>query len=262
MGTNDSSRTRVAPVFDWLIAHDATGQSWVDRLLALGSRSEVMPSLPVQQSLIAAHGRRWGTNERGLYAPQSLLEHLVRNVDPKLVESAGDSGTTLVKRQALAAKDDRTIADAIGQIRAGKRGRRWFVLEGESRPDALIETNDLVICVEGKRTEAGCTTATTWMPRRSQLVRHMDAALEFFPEKRILGLLIVEGDGDGSARTPSDFWKAESAAQYAPAMLADSLPHREAIDRDKIASGMLGVTTWQAVCAEFGIPWPPSPDVI
>jgi hypothetical protein len=190
------------------------------------------------------------------------LEHLVTNVDSARVASAGDTGTTLAKRQALAEKDPRTIADAIGQLRSGKRGRRWFVLEGESRPDALLETDDLVICIEGKRTEATCTTETTWMKRRSQLIRHMDAATAAFPTKRVLGLLIVEGTGDGTARIPSEHWQSESGAQYAPDMLADSLPHRSHEEQENIASGMLGITTWQAVCAEFGIPWPPAPDVI
>jgi len=39
MGTYDSSRTRVAPVFDALMDRDPTGQTWLLPLLELGSRS-------------------------------------------------------------------------------------------------------------------------------------------------------------------------------------------------------------------------------
>lgn len=260
MGTTDSSKTRVTPVFDRLFANDPTGATWVDRLLALGSRAELVPALPTHQTLVAGHKRFWGDNERGMFAPLALLEYLVRNIEPALVETSGDSGTTLAKRKALAARDPRTIADALGQLRSKRRGRRWFVLEGESRPDAFLETEELVVCIEGKRTEAGCTTSTTWMRSRSQLVRHMDAAMEQFPNKRVLGLLIVEGDGDATAVTPSTHWQNESAAQYARDMLDRSLPHRQVEERSAIEAGVLGVTTWQAVCSEFNLGWPPAED--
>jgi hypothetical protein len=177
------------------------------------------------------------------------------------VRSSGDRGDVLAKRTALADRHTGTIDEALDFLRAGRRGREWFVLEGPSRPDALLEGPALVLCVEGKRTERHCTTETTWMKQRSQLVRHMDAAMERFPGKRVLGLLIVEGDGDEQAKTPSDFWVAECNAQYEQAMIDGSLPHRSNAQRKQISDGILGVTTWQAVCAEFGIAWPPAPDV-
>jgi hypothetical protein len=37
-------------------------------------------------------------------------------------------------------------------------------------------------------------------------------------------------------------------------VLRASLPHRTADERSQIASALLGVTTWQAVCDEFQIP--------
>lgn len=46
MGKYDSSRTRVAPLFDALLARDNSGESWLDALLALGSRSEVVATIP------------------------------------------------------------------------------------------------------------------------------------------------------------------------------------------------------------------------
>jgi len=255
MGRYDSSRTRVAPLFDALLARDYSGHSWLDPLLALGSRSETIATIAKGQRLVTNHGPRWGDFEAKLPAPASLLEHLVRNLDPKLVEESRDRGDTRVRRLALANRDQATIELALAKLRSGVRGRRWFVLEGESRPDALLEARDLVLCIEGKRTEMGCTTYTNWMPRRSQLLRHMDAALDAFPKKRVLGLLIVEGDGGADACSPSPFWMNECSAQHEQSMLNDSLPHRTSSDRNRIADGVLGVTTWQAMCAAISVCW-------
>jgi hypothetical protein len=194
----------------------------------------------------------------------SLLVHLVQNLDPALVEASGDRDKILEKRRRLARRDRETVDEALGKLRslreAGKNpGKEWFALEGPSRPDALLETDRLVICVEGKRTEESCTTITKFMACRSQLVRHMDAAMDAYLGKQVLGLLIVEGPGGRDAVAPSEYWKAQCRAQYAEAMLRDSLPHRTPEQRQAIGDGIIGVTTWQAVCAEFRIPWPPAP---
>jgi len=260
MGKYDSSQTRVAPVFDALYARDPSGASWLDSIVTRGSRLDVIATIPTNQRLIANHGPRWGAFEAKLPAPTSLLTYLVKNVDPRLAEALRDNGETASRRAALAKRDPATIDMALAELDKGKRGRHWFILEGESRPDALLETEDVVICIEGKRTEASCTTHASWMPRRSQLLRHMDAALDAFPQKRVLGLLIVEGDGNADARVPSSHWLNECEAQYEQSMLDDSLPHRTATARKLIADGVLGVTTWQEVCVAVGVPWESLPE--
>lgn len=262
MGHRDSSLTRVAPLFDRLYDAGETGAGWLDALVAQGSRADVVSSVPTGQRLVASHGRRWGSAEVALPAPTSLLIHLVSSIDPELVASSKDTGETLRWRRRLASRDQIAIDEALAALRAGRRGRHWFVLEGESKPDALLEATDVVLCVEGKRTEAKCTTTTQWMRTRSQLLRHMDAAMDAFPGKRILGLLIVEGEGGADARDPSEHWRDECRAQYAPSMLEASLPHRMPAERAAISRGILGVTTWQAVCAAVGIEWASLPDVI
>ena len=52
------------------------------------------------------------------------------------------------------------------------------MLEGRSQPDACFETDAMLVVIEGKRTERKATAVTTWMRSRSQMLRHMDAALE------------------------------------------------------------------------------------
>ena len=139
--------------------------------------------------------------------------------------------------------------------------RAWYVLEGQSQPDAYFETTEFVLVVEGKRTEREATSTTTWMPKRSQMLRHMDAASwATFGGKRVYGMMVVEGEGGLDAVTPSAYWNAEANAQVLEPTLHCSLPHRTQSERRAMADGFLGVTTWQRVCAAFSLAWPPTKD--
>jgi hypothetical protein len=81
--------------------------------------------------------------------------------------------------------------------------------------------------------------------------------MEKYPGKRILGLLIVEGDSQGAV---SPHWVNQCTAQYEQEMLNGSLPHRSVAERDILAAGILGVTTWQALCATTGVSFDDLPD--
>jgi hypothetical protein len=48
-------------------------------------------------------------------------------------------------------------------------------------------------------------------------------------------------------------WEAAARATITPAALDDSLPHCTSSERQVIADGFLGVTTWQQICAIFQI---------
>jgi hypothetical protein len=257
VGVNNSSDTRVTPVFSQLRTTDPTGSSWLPGLLQLGSRASET-SVPIgPYGLVTGHLPTWGREELSLPAPLTLLEYLVKNVSLDRVAKSGDTGVVLEKRTALARRDPSTQSEALNALSKGQRGRRWYVLEGQSRPDATLILKTAVLVIEGKRTERSCTSKTKWMGARSQLIRHMDAATDYFPDKQVLGLLIVEGDGGPEAVAPSAYWEAQSRAQYLPQMLIDSLPHRTASERDKIKDGVLGVTTWQVICKQNHLPWPP-----
>ena len=260
MGKQNSSQTRVEPVFNRLIDSDSTGTSWLPRLLRLGSRAETA-AIPANIGVLApTHKHWWGRNERRLPPSQKLLKWLVTHIDEAAVNRSGDEGNIRDKRLLLARGDNKTTAEALGLIQAGKRGRLWHNLEGESAPDAFVETDQIILVVEGKRTERSCTSKTKWMPRRSQLLRHMDAAFEVRQDRRVLGLLIVEGADNPPGDEASSYWKAQADEQVSEKMLADSLPHRSPEERATIASGVLGVATWERVCSEFGIAWPPVTD--
>jgi hypothetical protein len=164
MGKYNSSRTRVAPVFDALMDIDPTGQIWLSKLLRIGSlsRSRFIPSKI--GPLSSDHPRWWGKRERRLDASLSLLQWLVSNLSPPPSDAMWGKPPTRAKRERLVARDAETITEALHLLRGSRRTRVWYALEGQSQPDACIETECLLIVIEGKRTERETTTKTTWMP--------------------------------------------------------------------------------------------------
>lgn len=200
-------------------------------------------------------GECWRPPSRPLAGFSNLVQHLDETLIPP-----GDRTAAAARRRLLARKDAQTIAKALHLLKSSSSpGKAWYILEGPSRPDALLETRDSVICVEGKRTERACTVATQWMRNRSQLLRHMDAAAEKFRGKRVYGLLIVEGI---ESDQPSEYWHSECDRQTAEEMVIASLPHRTPSERSQLAAGVLGVTTWQAVCRATAIDWATLPDEV
>ena len=160
------------------VVRNMTEHGLLDRLIRLGSRaSKVDLPSPVGE-LVPGHPRSWGEDERPLSPPLGLLEWLVQNISAEAVAKSGTSEETVQKRLALARSDPDVLQDALTRLRAGKRGKKWFVFEGPSSPDAYLETDSIVVVVEGKRTEPTTTSHTTFMPKRSQLIRHIDAAWE------------------------------------------------------------------------------------
>ena len=242
MGENNSSLTRVVPVFESLYTSDPRGSVWLPYLLSIGSRAGQIPQVQNPGPLKANHEKWWGKKERRIARPTELLTSLVEHVTVEAVEKSGDKDEVLSRRTALAKKDATALKAAHDGIRSGRLTRQWYALEGYSAPDAFFETETLVLVVEGKRTEMSCTTKTKWMGKRSQLLRHMDATVEIAEARRVLGLLLVEGH-EPNPLEPSSYWLAQSNAQVAEDMLRSSLPHRSSQERKRLVDGVLGAAT-------------------
>jgi hypothetical protein len=252
VGIYNSSRTRVAPVFGRLQCIDPSGRSWLQPLLDLASTRDVRrPEAAVSSPLRVA---RWWPKERRLPAPNSLLEWLVRNAATPAHPSAWGRRAVEAKRRRLVDRDSVTLEEALLSIERGPSGRAWYVLEGPSQPDVYLATDDLIVLIEGKRTEEGPVTSTHWMPVRHQMLRHLDAVWDIKEEKRVHGIFIVEADAGLPGRKPSAGWQYAVEAMISPEALERSLPHRKPEERAAISDTLLGVTTWQAVCARFEIP--------
>ena len=149
-GPFDSSKTRVGPVFDRV----ANERDWVRRLLRLAKYAARGEALADAIDL-APTSRSWAPSERGLSPPRSLLRWIVENATALV----GDT-TDQAKRASLIAGDLGVRDEAFAAIDAGPADRGWYVFEGTTYPDAVVETPDAIIVVEGKRTESGPTITT------------------------------------------------------------------------------------------------------
>lgn len=265
MGEHDSSKTRVAPVFEELEDRDPDGREWLARLLALPERAGAAVARPVSPPIIGAirfgskarraAGRAGGATRDALHEAELrpaldllryMIQHAARLTPPA---SLGRSEHTRARRQALLDGDAEVAAEALEALKNGAPRKQWYVLEGPTRPDVFLATDDAVIVIEGKRTERGATTTTTWLQGRDQMLRHLDAAWEIRQGRRVYGFLIVEGvDG----RVPDD-WAATCAQIVAPETLESSLPHRSPAEREALAASFLGATTWKLVCDALGL---------
>jgi hypothetical protein len=242
MGIFDSSRTRVQPVFEELLALE--DPTWIRGLLQLPERRGASTTRLVGTELIHA-----AFDER-LPAPLAALTWLVRNPARLTIPSsaARTASETQAKRRSLLAGDQAARDEALALLQRRRRG--WHVLEGPSSPDLVLETEDAIIVIEGKRTEPGATTETSWWPGRLQMLRHLDAAWELRDGRRIYGFFVVEADRAGNV--PED-WQHACEATVSSQALLDSLPHRSPDDRMAIAEAFLGATTWQRIAQTFGL---------
>jgi hypothetical protein len=251
MGKWNSTGTRVAPIFDELLARESP--AWLKTLVALVSPGHAI----FKDSELLDW--RWGDDEIGLTAPRSLLQELALHPTQLMVRPADgrygtDSPATRAKRMALFSGDESARSEAsrlLGRLRVPSRG--WCVFEGETRPDVFIETEEVVIVGEGKRKERTITTSTTWMPVRHQMLRHLDGALELAKGRQLVGLFIVEGRDQEPSAVPQE-WVSGCARTVDPDVVAKSLPHRTPEERATIVKAYAGVTTWQAIVAEFDLP--------
>ena len=257
MGIYNSSVTRVRPVFGELTRRK---EDWVRRLVALPSFGH--PNALVENSLdLTVHKIWFDPLERALQAPRPLLQWLVQNTEDWSGHALAQSGSARDLREGLIRRDPEVIAKALSLLDRGPPKEGWVILEGPSHPDVFIETKDALIVIEGKRTEPGPTTSTTWMPIRHQMLRHIDAAWEIRGDKKHLyGFFIVEGDSDEMAVPPN--WVAAAKGSISEEALNRSLPHRSPSERAALAECFLGVTTWQAVCNCFDISWNELPKTV
>jgi hypothetical protein len=148
------------------------------------------------------------------------------------------SGDTEVREKALAAIDDPD---------SDHRGK-WWCLEGTTMVDCALFTKEMVLFVEGKRTELEPSPNVSWYRGRNQVLRNLDCArwygklhgLDYY------ALLIIE-DGDAGREKKAGEVDAER-------WVSSSLPHLSAHDREEAMQHYLGFTTWRAITDAMDLP--------
>lgn len=250
MGKKDSSKTRVVPVFERLYSYDKTGKTWLPKLLGLLTEGKYI-SISVDTDF-TIQDKGWGDNEKKLEPPVSLLSWLIRH--PRMPADGNLSADPVKarKRRELIEGSNARLQEALDLLRNAK-GEDWHIFEGRSQPDVFIETPDMLIVIEGKRTESETTKNTKWMPGRHQMLRHIDCAWEIRGRKQVFGFFIIEGEGD-SPDIPLA-WLDQVRLTISQEAIRSSLPHRGPEEQAAIAGCFAGATTWQRVCASFSIAW-------
>jgi hypothetical protein len=184
----------------------------------------------------------------------ALLEWLIRNPALPKAGMPPASAETMRNRQRLLDGDPAALNEALKGLATGRFEKMWYAFEGSSYPDAFIETPDALIVVEGKYTESGPTTKTTWMPERHQMLRHLDGAWEIRGKRSVYGLFIVDGGESPNPLAVPVKWRAACANSAKAEVLETSLPHRKTVEeRRAIADCLVGITTWQAIQHSFNL---------
>jgi hypothetical protein len=116
------------------------------------------------------------------------------------------------------------------------RRRRWWAFEGHTEVDCWIETDRLLLFVEGKRTEP-LSASTHWYPERNQLVRNLEVVGELGRGRAAAVLLVSE----------------DPVAELTEATLAASTPHLDALAREQLSHHYLGQTSWAELCRRSGV---------
>ena len=166
------------------------------------------------------------------------------------------------KRARLLEGDHEVMAEALRLLRSEYVPRAWYIFEGRTCPDVLLIAKDAIVVVEGKRTEPSATTDASWLPRRHQIWRHIDAAWELRGRRAVYGFFIVEGDPEDEGWSVPKHWRSVASHALSPDVLGTSFQHRSGEDSQAIASALLGVTTWRQVCERFSLDWRSLPDKV
>lgn len=273
-GQWNSSITRVRPFFEELLAGDPSGATWIGRLTEAGSRAPDYPGdLEALQGELSAglvatrpyNDRILGRTidlatcfEYPVPPSEAFLRWLIEN-PARLAWPGQDKGKgarfgdeTQERRHALLSDDDPDAQaaaqrDALAELaRLGVSGsrRKWWAFEGFTEVDCWIETEDLLLLVEGKRTEP-LSRSTDWFPKRSQLVRNLEVAGELARGRLAAVLLVVEDEVEG---------------ELDPDVVSASTPHLTPAARNELSARYLGQVRWQDLCAKLDVSYGDLPD--
>jgi hypothetical protein len=230
MTIQDCDRTRVAPVFNWLLAKDPSGRSWVRALLTLIGKPSTEAARRVFEQPGQLREAVWWPRQPLFEEPSQLSDYLGR------------------------------MAEAAQRSHSRRRNApHWFSLVEPPRPSALLVTARAMVVVEARR----AMPADRLSPDEEafRLLRDLDAIFDQALGRLLVGLLIVE-ENETATGSLDDLRREVVAAFTSRKLLARALPHRDREEQRQITGAFLGVTSWQHVCRELEIPWAALPESV
>ena len=252
-GVRDSSKTRVQPVLSHLQPGSEEAEELLRKLLALCPNQGCLP-----RDVVERPGTPTRVEFEERVAPsEDFLRWLIEN--PKELNDAANTS----KNEETKSKRDRLIMgipdareEALRELqksRAEGSGRKWWALEGFTSVDCLIETDRLLLFIEGKRTDS-ISTLISWYAHRNQVVRNLECARQM---------------AQGSGRAYAVLVIAEEAVNkdvlersLDPKNLRKSLPHLDAQEQEELLGHLLGDLTWQELVREWGLGDKALPDTV
>jgi hypothetical protein len=259
MGDKNSSVTRIWPVFDRLLDGNGSGTTWFGPLVNLATKrsdwqpGSLLPALKVfgtalprnlKSVLGVPHATRLGKLrncfEVDYPPPTRFLRWLIENPaklswpTSKEGKSRQFGADTQRLRASLLKGDGAARAKALNALAVdgavGSR-RKWWAFEGFTSVDCVLETDQLLVFIEGKRTER-ISTATEWYPKRNQIVRNLEvASCAAASAAKAFGVILCTEEP--VALLEHDF--------------ADGLPHLPQPERDELRQHYLGCVTWRQI---------------
>lgn len=275
-GLYDSSITRVWPVFQTLIHKDHSGLSWLPNILRLTedkSQSSIqlkmdftalLPEILQKREIGPRVLKYYGLNsiemercfEKTIPPADGFLRWLILNPDKMTWPRRGKqtySSNAQIKREQLFGRHGNEAAEsaqreALGELDilgAQRSHGKWWSFEGITQVDCYLETEKLILLIEGKRTET-LSSKTDWYSQRNQLIRSLEVAQEISGHKTFAVLVIAE----------------EEIGEIPEDVIQQSLPHFTKPECDALMQHNLGCVLWKDVCLATGISYQSLPETV
>lgn len=260
MAASDNSLARVQPFFEHLFARDASGRTWLPALLraAPHGAARMGESLATPGTLLTPLAVRGASGRLACFdyptAPsRELLCWFIAHPGELTWPADAELSSETLRLRRVLLYDDPPGARTRAQERAleliktrTSLSREWWRFEELATLDCVLITDRLVITIEATGTEP-LAPATDWYPKRSRLVRNLEAAKQLAQGKRWASLLL------------SDQALVEGSEDHLASVLATSAPHLDKTAREELRDGYLGNLTWKSACEAVGLPSPSGP---
>lgn len=258
----NSSDTRVRPFFQNLLYRDASGLSWLTKLIKLApqnrdlaSNMAIMNCRILDQLVDESKNDRPKCFELSVAPSEVFLRWLIEHPERlRVPENFGTKdkekrenrkclqGEYGVQRQQEMMKEAINLLNEKGVQGSGKQ---WWAFEGFTRVDCLLETDEFILGIEGKRTDT-VSSKIAWFPQRNQIVRNLEAIKEKAGSKSY-AVILMNKDGKDPI-TDTDF--------------TYSLPHYSTQEIAEIRTHYLGAVSWRQACDAVGFDYSDLPDTI
>lgn len=256
MGNYNSGKTRIRPAFEVIEQNPKPFFALLSKKFGNEfSSTAIIKEIEFSGSK-KGNGKEKGFNPNPEYL-KWLLEHPEETEIKRELERKREKKERLSesdkKREQLVSSDEAEAKSAldeglsgIGECeKSGRFCRKWFVLEGMTKPDVFIHTDKFYLIIEGKRTEHRPERHTTWKRDRHQIVRHLEGLRLYVEQEKTslpaYGIFIVE-EADlvnfCIYKTMEPFDK--------------SLPHLPEKERDEIKNMFKGCLTWDEIRKAYG----------